>query len=419
MSLRSKPPASLDLENSSCACGEPLGAQVGLAAWEWREVSLRSKPPASLDLENSSCVCGEPLGAQVGLAAREWREMSLRSNPPVNFDLENSSCPGGKLLRAVGLTAWLHIALLMFVGVPLFAQSPAPVGELFPSEPGAPAMAQPAGSGISVLPGSELAAGIAPATLKLARGGQVRICPRSGLNLNASGQGLMVGMNTGAIEIDYRLGPATSDMLLTPDFSIRLSGPATYHFALGVNSKGDTCIKPLSGNGAGIVFSELLGADMYGVAVNESAVFVDGKLASKTALTGECGCPAPPVQTAQSGILPSEESPRKSGTPGDVTAPLPPDRPGATHLEVNTPFVFSAKAAGDARPSAIARIEFSSLPNVYFAQDEAPTVVLIEKPAEVSMKQEKPKPLPESQAKKENKGFMARVKGFFGSIFHR
>ena len=382
-------------------------------------MSLRSKSPASLDRENSSCACGKPLGAQVGLAAWEWREMSLRSKPPVNFDLENSSCPCGELLRAVRLTASLHIALLMFVGVPLLAQSPAPVGELFPSEPGAPAMAQPAGTGISVLPGSELAAGIAPATLKLARGGQVRICPRSGLNLNESGQGLMVGMNTGAIEIDYRLGPATSDMVLTPDFSIRLAGPATYHFALGVNSKGDTCIKPLSGNGAGIVFSELLGADMYGVAVNESAVFVGGKLAGKTALTGECGCPAPPVQTAQSGTLPSEESPRKSGTPGDVTTPLPPDRPGATHLEVNTPFVFSAKAAGDARPSAIARIEFSSLPNVYFVQDEAPTVVLIEKPAEVSMKQEKPKAMPESQAKKEKKGFMGRVKGFFGSIFHR
>src|SRR5215469_14423811 len=281
-------------------------------------MSLRSKPPTSLDLENLFCACGEPLGAQVGVAAWEWREMSLRSKP-------------------ARLSRLLCIVLLMSVGVPLFAQSPAPVGELFPSEPGAPAMAQPAGSGISVLPGSELAAGIAPATLKL-------------------------GMNTGAIEIDYRLGPATSDMVLTPDFSIRLTGPATYHFALGVNSKGDTCIKPLSGNGAGIVFSELLGGDMYGVAVNESAVFVGGKLASKTALSGECGCPAPPVQTAQSGALPSEESPRKSGTPDDVTAPLPPDRPGATHLEVNTPFVFSAKTAGDARPSAIARIEFSSLP---------------------------------------------------------
>src|SRR5215472_7134256 len=122
MSLRSNPPASLDLENSSCACGEPLGAQVGLAAWERREMSLRSNPPASLDLENSSCACGEPLGARVGLAAWEWREMSLRS-------------------KRSRLSRLLHVALLMFIAVRVCAQSPAPVGELFSSEPGAPAMA--------------------------------------------------------------------------------------------------------------------------------------------------------------------------------------------------------------------------------------------------------------------------------------
>lgn len=280
-------------------------------------------------------------------------------------------------------------------------------------------MVQPAGTGISVLPGSELSAGIAPATLQLARGGQVRICPKSGLNLNAAGQGLMVGMNTGAIEVDYRLGAATTDLLLTPDFNIRLAGPAAYHFALGVNSKGDTCIKPLAGNGAGIVFSELLGADMYGVAVNESALFLGGKLASRTSLIGECGCPAPPLRVAQSDLLPSEEVRRAAGTTSDVTAPLPPERQSATHLEVNAPFVFSAKAAPDARPNAVARIEFSSLPNVYFLQEEVVPVVLMEKPAEVSVKDEKPKAVPEQQAKKEKKGFMTRVKGFFGSIFHR
>jgi hypothetical protein len=400
MSLRSKPPASFDLENSSCACGQPLGAQPGLATWESREMSLRSKPPVSCDLENSSCTCGQPLGAQAGLAAWESRQASLRSKP-------------------ASLLGLLRIVWMAFFALPACAQSPAPVGELFASEPGVPAMAQPAGTGITVLPGSELAAGIAPATLKLARGGQIRICPRSGLNLNAAGQGLMVGMNTGAIEIDYRLGPAATDQVLTPDFNIRLAGPAVYHFALGVNSKGDTCIKPLSGNGAGIVFSELLGADVYGVAVNESAVFAGGKLASKAALTSECGCAAPPVQTAQSDAPPSEDSPRKPGVPGDVTAPLPPDRPGATHLEVNTPFVFSAKAAVDARPNAVARIQFSSLPNVYFVQEEAPTVVLVEKTAEVSTNEEKPKALPAPQAKKEKKGFLARVKGFFGSILHR
>jgi len=132
-------------------------------------------------------------------------------------------------------------ATLALLPVSSWAQSPAPLGELFASEPGAPILAQPAGGpGISVLPGSEVSAGIAAATLKLFRGGQVRVCPKSSLNVNASGQELLVSMNTGAMEVDYRLDQGATDLVLTPDFNIRLVGPAAYHFALGTNSKGDT-----------------------------------------------------------------------------------------------------------------------------------------------------------------------------------
>jgi hypothetical protein len=266
---------------------------------------------------------------------------------------------------------------------------------------------------MSVLPGSEVSAGIAPATLKLFRGGQVRVCPKSNLNINASGHGLMVGMNTGAIEVDYRLDQGATDLVLTPDFNIRLVGPAAYHFALGANSKGDTCIKPLAGNTAGILFSELMGTDSYALAPNEGTIFLSGKLASRTALTGDCGCaaPAPPVLEA------------------DVTTPLPPERKGSAHLEVNAPFVFSASAAGDSRPNVVARLRFSSLPNVFFLQDVPVPVVLVEDPVQVSTKgpdtegagtkgPEKMPAEPEQQTQKQKKGVFARVRGFFGSIFH-
>src|SRR6516164_4669781 len=82
------------------------------------------------------------------------------------------------------------------------ASAQAPLGELFASDPGAPAVAQTAGTGMPVLPGSELTAGIAPATLRLARGGQVRICPQSQLSVDSSGEGLTLGMGAGAIEVD-------------------------------------------------------------------------------------------------------------------------------------------------------------------------------------------------------------------------
>lgn len=298
----------------------------------------------------------------------------------------------------LAFAAWALFAL------PLAAQSPLPIaqqqslGELIASEPGAPAGSQPVGTPMSVLPGSVVSAGIAPATLKLARGGLIRVCPKSSMNVNSAAQGLVVGMNAGSMEIDYRLEQGAADMILTPDFNLRLVGPAAYHFALSSNSKGDTCIKTMAGNGAGILLTELMGSDSYGVAAGESALFRGGRIANRTALTDECGCPEPALPTVQT----ASSSDRGS-------------RP-----EINAPFVFSATAAGDSRPNVIARLNVSSLPNVFFPQEDPVPVVLIEKRAEVSINRDvKPKTEPEPQTKKEKKGIVSRVKGFFGSVFHR
>lgn len=319
-------------------------------------------------------------------------------------------------------TAFLwRCAAPVLLGVCASAQSP--VGELFASQPGAPSVAQPAGAGMPVLPGSELTAGIAPATLKLVRGGQVRICPQSQLSVNSGAQGLMLSMSAGAFEINYRVKQSVADLIVTPDFNIRLAGPNAFHFALGVNGHGDTCFKPLPGNTAGIVFSELLGSDMYGVAADEAAFFPEGKLAGRTALSQACGCPAS-VPAMRAAAQP-EGPPHPDDSRGaehvlvanrEVAASLPPGQPGPTHVEVETPFVFSAKAT--ALPGAVAKIEFSALPNVFFVQDEVDPVVLSVKPPETPVKEVKQEPNPAAkEEKKERKGFLARVKGFFGSIF--
>jgi len=281
---------------------------------------------------------------------------------------------------------------------------------------------------MNVMPGSELTAGVAAATLKLARGGQVRICPRSTLNINRGGQGLMLGLGSGSIEIDYRLTQSAADVLVTPDFNIRLVGPAAYHFVVGVNNKGDTCFKGLRGNASGVVFSELLGEDSYGVMADEGALFAGGKLAGRAALTSECGCPASPPTLRAGASEPGNgpTPPRPPLTPTtDVTAPLPPARPGEAHVEVEAPFVFSARDS--AKPNTAAKLNVSLLPNVFFVQEEDEPAVLVEKPAEVSVKSKAPEPVPKTganekekdESKKEKKGFLARLKGFFGSMFHR
>jgi hypothetical protein len=300
-----------------------------------------------------------------------------------------------------------------------------PVGEMFVTTPGAPAAEQPAGTGMAVLPGSELSAGMAPALLKLTRGGQVTICPRSKVSVNSGGQGMMLGMGVGAAEIDYGAAAGTTDVVFTPDFEIRLAGPAHYHFALGVTSSGNTCFKPLLGNTSGVIFSELLGQEIFGAGADEATVFMEGKIARRAALTESCGCPAPAVkQAVVQPAPPQAESPSRAGAaPGEAAARPSSDQrdqPGQNHIEVETPFVFSGNAA--AIPGTVAKIQFSSLPNTVFTQEDPEPIVLAESRATPAKEKAEPTPSPtpaKKEKEKEKKGFMAKLRGFFGGWFHR
>jgi hypothetical protein len=320
------------------------------------------------------------------------------------------------------------VCLCLLLSASAFAQAVPPVGELFASDTNSPSSMQLAGSGMSVYSGSELSAGIAPATLKLVRGGQVRICPHSGLNVTSSNQGLMLATGAGTVEIDYQLDQQAADIVITPDFNVALVGPGTFHFALGVNKKGDTCVKQLPGNTSEVTFSELLGTGVYKTQPGQALIFQAGKVNARAALTTDCGCSqASPVMRAEA--QPGPTPPPAKDTPAakpvdrvaiatsEPTAPLPPDKPGQVHVEVDAPFVFSARTTG--RPYAVAKIHFSSLPNVYFVQQKVDPVVLIEKAPEVSETARTEAPRPVEIPKKEKKGFMGRVKGFFSSLFHR
>jgi len=307
------------------------------------------------------------------------------------------------------------------------AQNPAPVGELFPSDTGDP-QAQAVGTGMPVVAGSEVSAGVAPARFRLGRGGQVRICPRTSVGVNSGSYGLMFTMGSGALEADYRMLPRSSDVLLTPDFSVRMLGPGVYHFALGVDKKGDTCFKSLPGNSSLVVFSELLGSGVYKAGPGQGLVFSSGKLSTPEPLIGECGCPLAPPTMVASVPVPHAGQPAKAGNPpipsgpamvarNEPTAPLPADKPGQVHIEVDTPFVFNARSEV-VKPYTVARINFSNLPNVLFLQEKVDPIVLKEMPAKVSARGEPKARVTAPGQKQEKKGFFGRLKGFFGSIFH-
>jgi hypothetical protein len=302
------------------------------------------------------------------------------------------------------------------------------VGELFASDASGQKSMQLTGSGMSVVSGSELAAGIAPATLKLYRGGEVRICPHSGLSVNVGGQGLTLATGAGSLEVDYQLSQESADILITPDFNITLAGPGKFHFAVGISKNGNTCVKPLPGHASEIAFSESLGTGTYKSKADEAVIFLAGKLDQHSDFTGECGCPAPaPVLRANPQPTPTPPQDNKesakppeqvAAATKDPTAATPPDHPGQVHVQVDTPFVFSA-ASSAVRPYSVAKIQISTLPNVFFVQEQVDPVVLPEKPAQVSSQAQAEPPRPAEKPKNEKKGFLGRIKGFFGSIFHR
>jgi hypothetical protein len=285
------------------------------------------------------------------------------------------------------------------------AQSPSAIGELFPTEEGAHGAALLAGTGMSVASGSQLSAGQSVASLVLARGGQVRICPQSSLSVNAvpNTEGLLFALNTGSLEINYPIN-ALADTLITPDFKLLLAGPGTFHFALGVTNRGDTCIRSLRGNTSGIIVSEMMGAGTYQVKPDEQVLFSKGKLTDRSSDRIPCGCPAPPP------VLHARQNPEDS-----PTAPLPPQKPEDVQVKVDVPMVFRAGAEGappEPEPSfAIARVRFSTLPDIFSLQESVEPIVLDIPPLKRASGEVSPN-------KKEKKGFFSRIKGFFASIFH-
>jgi hypothetical protein len=283
---------------------------------------------------------------------------------------------------------------------------------------------------MSVVPGSELSAGIAPGRLKLYRGGEVRLCPHTSMSVNSGRFGLMFAVNSGSLEVDYSWLQRGADFLMTPDFSIQLQAPATHHFAIGINRNGDTCVKALPGNSGYLQFSELMSASVHRVDAAESVVFHNGKLDSISPLpaTESCGCPEPPPMVEASAQSPAPQPP-PAGVQGDIkaqgnqTQPLPPDYPGQVHVEVDTPFVFSAKNVAGVEPYSVAKVQLSTLPNVFFVQETVDPVVLPEKPAQVSVREEPAAQVQATSApppaKKARKGFFGKLKGIFSGIFHR
>ncbi|HUA14528.1 MAG TPA: AMIN domain-containing protein [Verrucomicrobiae bacterium] len=294
------------------------------------------------------------------------------------------------------------------------------------------------GAGSAVVAGSRFAAGTSitagsdTSVLHLDRGGEVRVCPGTTVSVTPSENkhDIMLGMSTGALETHYSLD-ASADSVLTPDFRILFAGPGEFHFAISADSHGNTCVRALTGNTSSAIVSELMGDRIYQVKPNQQVVFRSGQIDRVDEdIPIECGCP-PPTQvmraSAPPSVVPESELPTKArlgsgqqsmppgnemtggnvpstGTTlsnGPETAPLPASQPNDVHVQVDAPFVFSAKDRAVSVPTPVQ--EAKALP----VEDSSARPVHLD--AIVQAPAEKPKP--------ERHGFFHRLRGFFAAIF--
>ena len=307
-----------------------------------------------------------------------------------------------------------------------------------------------------------IAAGDATAMVKLARGGDMEVCASTKVHLSrdtsvagAADSALMIALDRGAIEANYVPGKY-SDVLLTPDLRILISGPGTADLKIRVNQEGDTCVDNHGTGAPYVTVTSQFEGGVYRVQANQRVMFEHGSLQQVVDNEAEpCGCPVTaPVAVASSGasdvahaVLPGEKaaapsektavSGQKTGQAAATVAnpfplaesegltppPAGPVKPvvpvGVAHAEVEAPITYdAAKTPNPAKPGAAGVEPHSPCENVSHPGITCDPVISTD-PAPVSTESgpvsaEIP---PVQTAPKEHGGFFHSLGHFFARVF--
>ena len=381
------------------------------------------------------------------LQINAMRADQYQANPPVARVVVELTEDCGFTWNTIGNRLLIHLTPTAAKAEPAQTQPETPsVPSLSPGPQPAVVPVTAGGSGPVVLgsrvaAGSAITAGAETTILKLARGGEIRVCPGTTVSVTSSqtGRDLMLGMSTGTLETHYRL-KAAADSILTPDFRILMPGPGEFNYAVSADARGNTCVRALPGNSASVIVSELMGDRTYQVRATDEVLIHDGRLDRvDTATPLDCGCPAPatPVLRASaadpaviaddkvpsamrlggSGGQPEpvespvpETVPPSGAPPADMAVtvterkplPPPPPRSSQSSLRIEAPLVFR----GTDPPEAPTE-EAERLPIMTVAPQPKFQTLVVAPPGQ----QKRP------GAKPAHHGFFGKIKGLFSAMF--
>jgi hypothetical protein len=302
------------------------------------------------------------------------------------------------------------------------------------------------GNGTLLGNGSTVTAGKTTLPIQLTRGGELDLCAHTELHLSQENapadpnSPLMLALDHGALQAHYSVGKS-SDVILTPDLRILLSGPGKADVRIRVNRQGDTCVDNRGKDAPYVTVSEQIGAGVYRVEPDQRVTFEHGSVRDVVDNEKEsCGCPAPPpppesvagVVPRANGISHKANAPSSaaashsvggpSSTPADTAFPLaeseglvpapkfsaaPKSVPLETQSQVTTTLSYIAprEAVPTGAPDGMATPESAATAATAPAPGFGPTV----NPG--------PEGVAEAPAKSRKRGFFGKIGHFLARVF--
>ncbi|MEO6119336.1 MAG: hypothetical protein ABIP12_01500 [Terriglobales bacterium] len=279
----------------------------------------------------------------------------------------------------------VFLCVMLLVGGAAAQQGPLPIGEVQGTDANVRGAVSVGPAGTTLMSGSQVTAGATPTTIKLVRGGELKVCAGSSITITASASGreALVGLSAGAIETHYRLS-SSADTIMTPDFRLLLPGPGDFHFAIGMKGRGDMCVKSLPGNSSAMIVHEVFGEGTHQVRPGDTVVFQKGSVQTPIAMAvgEECGCIGAAAAkleigkpTATPAVAPVPVAAQPVAAEPVVSQPVAPQPRELSFPEQQSERAAAAIAAGEPPPASAAPMPgVSSKRNEVITKVDAPIV---------------------------------------------